>query len=452
MDRNGKLLTLPRSMRPKRFTLILLLLALMTSAVLLMAAEPSAMPALQSGDNYELRCYDVRAGADPTDTVIVHEGDDFVINVKYRDYSFLDNWGVTWDTQWYGAGNATQTQRGGTATENKDFAPEHNEYHSKSSSNNMNHTFHTIEDDLFEGIETYWAGFATGTLLVFTDGFYCPVQIWDDDVLRLRSSEFNSKPVDGKTYRAGETIELAVKYNGKVTIGERNAPVYIPLEVGDADTGHVRKAMYLRGAETDTLVFGYTVQPDDLDTNNLIVLADDKKIVASNWWEDGPEGYIYGVGTNGHHFTKGNAPYGPLGAKTTDWIDGRPYVKSLAITSSPEDGAAYRTGETIELTATFDQNVDVDGQVGVSIRVGTENTWRGAWYSSGSGTDTLVFGYTVQEDDSDSDGINIDSGGIDGDGNTYGFTGTGTIKAAGTNVERNPSYSGRYDTGDPVNG
>ena len=73
-------------------------------------------------------------------------------------------------------------------------------------------------------------------------------------------------------------------------------------------------------------------------------------------------------------------------------------------------------------------------------------------YLRGAETDTLVFGYTVQEDDSDSDGISIDSGGRDGDGNTYVFTGTGTIKAAGTNVERNPSYSGRYDTGDPVDG
>ena len=44
---------------------------------------------------------------------------------------------------------------GGTATENDDFEPEHSEYHSKRSAGNMNHTFHTMDDDLFEGDETY---------------------------------------------------------------------------------------------------------------------------------------------------------------------------------------------------------------------------------------------------------------------------------------------------------
>ena len=150
------------------------------------------------------------------------------------------------------------------------------------------------------------------------------MHIQDNGPLRLLSSTFTSGPADGQTYHAGETIEITVKYNGKVTVSERNQPIYIPVAIGDVDYGHVRKATYLRGAETDTLVFGYMVLTNDLDTNDWIVPAGDKNIVATRWWEDGPEGYIYGVGTNGTHFTKGDAPYGPLGATTTHRVDGRP--------------------------------------------------------------------------------------------------------------------------------
>jgi len=407
-----------------------------------LTSGPSTAYAWQSGGDFELRCYDVRAGADPTDSVIVQEGDDFVINAKYLDYSFLDTWGIWWDTQ----------QRDGTATEDVDYEPEYSEYHQKTSANNMNHTFHTIDDDLFEGVEYYWAGFNKARPHLYNDGQYCLVTIIDNDELEIRESRFSSTPADGSTYRAGETIEITVKYNGKVAIGWKTDPVYIPLAIGDENAGHVRRAEYLRGAESNSLVLGYTVQPDDFDDNDWIVPAGDKNVAASRRDDDDPEGFIYGVGTNGMHFTRSEAPYGPLDASSYHHVDGRPYVKSIEITSSPANGAAYLEDETIEVTATFDQDVDVEGQVGVSIRVGTENDWRGAWYLSGSGTDTIVFGYTVQDGDTDSDGISIDSGGIDRDGNIYGFTGTGTIKAAGTDVERNPSYRGQTNTGTPVYG
>ena len=211
------------------------------------------------------------SGASPTDSVIVQEGDDFVINAKYLDYSFLDTWGIWWDTQ----------QRDGTATEDVDYEPEHSEYHQKTSANNMNHTFHTIDDDLFEGVEYYWAGFDRARPHLYTDGEYCLVTIIDNDQLEIRESRFSSTPVDGSTYRAGETIEITVKYNGKVAIGWKTDPVYIPLAIGDENAGHVRRAEYLRGAESNSLVFGYTVQPDDFDDNDWIVPAGDKNIAAS---------------------------------------------------------------------------------------------------------------------------------------------------------------------------
>ena len=102
-------------------------------------------------------------------------------------------------------------------------------------------------------------------------------------------------------------------------------------------------------------------------------------------------------------------------------------IYRLEITSVPkelpaasEDGAApvaYTVGDVIEITARFTgdvTNVDPNtGEVadygGLYLQVG-ENR-RIARLLSGEGADRLVFGYTVQEDDLDSDGISVEGGG-----------------------------------------
>ena len=102
-------------------------------------------------------------------------------------------------------------------------------------------------------------------------------------------------------------------------------------------------------------------------------------------------------------------------------------IYALKITSDPgevpsesENGEAvtgYVTGDVIEITARFtgdvtNVNPDTREQVdyaGIRIQVG-ENR-RVARLLRGAGTDTLVFGYTVREDDLDTDGISVEPGG-----------------------------------------
>ena len=91
---------------------------------------------------------------------------------------------------------------------------------------------------------------------------------------------------------------------------------------------------------------------------------------------------------------------------------------------------------------TFDTEVVVEGDVTVGIHLGLDGyNWdeakRQARYLCGSGTDTLVFGYIVRPGDMDGKGAGLLFGGL-GDG----FGGEGTIKAKGTEVERNPWYLG----------
>ncbi len=61
----------------------------------------------------------------------------------------------------------------------------------------------------------------------------------------------------------------------------------------------------------------------------------------------------------------------------------------------------------------------------------------------GSGTNTLVFGYTVKPSDKDDNGLTISNGGIDNDGKLYGLPGDALIIAVDNAKERNPWYSGQ---------
>ena len=82
---------------------------------------------------------------------------------------------------------------------------------------------------------------------------------------------------------------------------------------------------------------------------------------------------------------------------------GPPRIEGVAVTSSPglEDDT-YGRGERIRITVTFDQTVQVEGDPEFGLDAGGP---RVAGYESGSGTEKLLFAYTVLADDSDDDGI-----------------------------------------------
>ena len=81
----------------------------------------------------------------------------------------------------------------------------------------------------------------------------------------------------------------------------------------------------------------------------------------------------------------------------------------LAVVSEPVEGEEiYRRDETIEAAVTFGDRVLVDTSLGtptLGLGVGSSNANRQATYVRGSGTNRLVFEYTVQRTDSDGNGI-----------------------------------------------
>ena len=87
-----------------------------------------------------------------------------------------------------------------------------------------------------------------------------------------------------------------------------------------------------------------------------------------------------------------------------------PEVSSLEITSNPGSDRTYAAEDTIEVTVTFSETVEVEGTPRLRLRVGART--RTAGYLRGADTAALVFGYEVAEEDEDTDGVSIEAGRI----------------------------------------
>ncbi|GLC79410.1 hypothetical protein LBYZC6_15240 [Lacrimispora brassicae] len=125
-----------------------------------------------------------------------------------------------------------------------------------------------------------------------------------------------------------------------------------------------------------------------------------------------------------------------------------PTVTSVTV---PGNGT-YSAGNNLDFTVTFDENVTVNTSSGtpyLSLIIGS--TSRQATYVSGSGASNLVFRYTVQAGDSDSNGISIGSlilnGGTiqDGAGNNANLTLNSVGNMTGVLVDTSvaPSITGQ---------
>ena len=119
----------------------------------------------------------------------------------------------------------------------------------------------------------------------------------------------------------------------------------------------------------------------------------------------------------------------------------RAAISNVAVTSTPlltsSDGSTthtYGVGETIEVSVTFNEAVDATSDTDFVLSVGGA---RRAALLSGSGTATLVFGYTVLAADVDANGIWIGDQDrtLAGDRMSNAQTGTITSVSAGVKVD-----------------
>ncbi len=209
----------------------------------------------------------------------------------------------------------------------------------------------------------------------------------------------SSDPGDDRTYAAGDVITATVTFDQPVTVTFEtpSGELWLPLTIGESQ----REAHY---SSTDSsghvLTFSYTVVEQDRDPDGVSI----------------PRNSISGqsvrVDLSGQTF-HANLFHLELDDQPDHRVNAAPRIidRGVRITSSPRSGDTYRIGETISFSVTFDSDVVVDttnGRPYMRLRVdespGADNAPY-LRYSSGSGSQTLHFSWTIPQRTRDHSGI-----------------------------------------------
>ncbi|MFJ2715159.1 Ig-like domain-containing protein, partial [Pseudomonas sp. NPDC087346] len=209
------------------------------------------------------------------------------------------------------------------------------------------------------------------------------------------------------TLNAGDTASVTVAFSEVVTV--TGTPT-INLTVGSS----TKTATYVSGSGTVNLVFSYTVAAGDTDANGLALPANGLA-VASGSIKDG-------AGNNA------TLSYTAVADNASYLVDTTAPAFSGVVISGVDSADVAKTGtlvagDKIKVTLTASEAVTVNGIPTYTIDVGGVS--KTATYVSGSGTNTLVFTYTVAAGDSDA------AGGITATAAALALAGGGLTDAAG---------------------
>ena len=239
-------------------------------------------------------------------------------------------------------------------------------------------------------------------------------------------------------YKAGDTIQVQVTFSESVTVNTTHGRPQLTLTIG-AKSG---TAYYESGSPGTALVFEYTVATNDNDTDGISVAANQLQLNSAT----------INATTGG---AAADRNHSALSAQASHKVDTtKPTVSRVAITSDATDDY-YGAGDTIQVTVTFSERVNRTNTPQLTLKIGTTGNFtdKTANYTSGHGTASLVFEYTVASSDEDTDGIEIEANQLSLNGSTItdlaGNTATldhtaiqpQTAHKVGTNPNQSPSVS-----------
>lgn len=178
-------------------------------------------------------------------------------------------------------------------------------------------------------------------------------------------------PPPNATYYAGDSLDFTVNFNESVHVDTSGGTPRIAIVVGAT----TRYATYVSGSGTSALVFRHTVVNGDVDANGITVGA----LNANGSTLSDLAGHNAVLTLNG------------LGSTAGVLVNGsQPSITSV---SSSNANGSYGAGQAISITVGFSSAVVVDTSGGTpTLALNSGGT---AAYTSGSGTGTLTFSYTV---------------------------------------------------------
>ena len=197
-------------------------------------------------------------------------------------------------------------------------------------------------------------------------------------------------------YTIGEPVITNVEFSERVYVGS-------PTPHLSLNFGGTAKSADLWSAGGTRLKFWYTVAEGDLALDGIAVKANSVAPSGSSIRDGAGNDAVLthsAIAENSDHVVEGI----------------RPTIKSVAITSNPGSDNTYGVGDTIEVTVTFSESVHVlrystsDGIIRMprlELNIGgVAKSARTHERSAITGT-AVVFSYTVQDGDNDSDGVSI---------------------------------------------
>ncbi len=185
----------------------------------------------------------------------------------------------------------------------------------------------------------------------------------------------SSVEADG-TYLSGATLHLLVNFSKSVTV--TGTPT-LTLETGAVDA----VANYSSGSGTSALQFTYTVGAADASADLDYASAAALALNGGTIRDAGSNDAVLTLPTPG--------TTGSLGANRNLVIPGP--APTVIDVSSPDPDGTYYTGTTITIVVTFSAPVTVAGIPTLTLETGASDAV--VPYSSGSGTVSLTFRYTV---------------------------------------------------------
>ena len=184
------------------------------------------------------------------------------------------------------------------------------------------------------------------------------------------------------TYIIDEVLTFTVSFDKIINVS--GTPL-LSFKIGSSTV----EASYLSGSGSEDLVFAYTVQVGEEDTDGISITS---PLDLDGGSIEDDLGNPADLTLNG---------IGPTGGVLVDGIV--PVITSVNV---PSDDT-YMIGESLDFTVNFDDDVNISGSPILRIQIGS--TIVDAGITGGSGSTALTFSYTIIEGIEDVDGITVTS-------------------------------------------
>ena len=203
-------------------------------------------------------------------------------------------------------------------------------------------------------------------------------------------------PAD-KTYVAGESLDFVIEFDRQVNV---TGTPYLGITVGST----VRQAQYVSGTGTEFLTFRYALVPGDVDADGITVPTSITQNAGNIQDVTSPNRSFFVNATNNKLVIpsttgiKANAIQ-PMAISATRGTDITSAVWGTALDNK------WIIGQDLNVTIGFNTPITVTQTSGTpSIGLVIGSTTVQAPYISGDGQSSLIFRYTIQEGDLDTDG------------------------------------------------